>query len=274
MDFPLTQKHDAPRSRNLLFTSAGDNANLHHWLQGRRNFDLWVSYYGDEDQRYKDVADFHVSRKGGKFPNLNFVYENWKNIIDSYDAILVMDDDIMIDGSEISRLFEIREQYDLWILQPAFRPKGKVSHPITRIHPSCLLRFTNFVEVTCPLFRRDKLDEFMRVYDPELVGLGVDWWFLDVVGKYAEDKIAVVDEVSCVNPHDRTKGGSREIDVLQSRSDRIRTWEKMKSRYGISNRVPTEFAAIKGQLNFTRIVRSLETYTTVALLTVLRAIRR
>ncbi len=34
------------------------------------------------------------------------------------------------------------------------------------------LRYTNFIEMARPLFRQDKLDAFMAVYDPELVGYG------------------------------------------------------------------------------------------------------
>ena len=30
----------------------------------------------------------------------------------------------------------------------------------------------------------------MKIYDPVLVGWGVDWWFLDVLGTDMKDKIA------------------------------------------------------------------------------------
>jgi len=50
-----------------------------------------------------------------------------------------MDDDIIINGPDISRMFEIRERYDLWVCQPAFHPKGKISHPIRGRPNSCLL---------------------------------------------------------------------------------------------------------------------------------------
>ena len=89
-------------------------------------------------------------------------------LLSRYSAILVMDDDVLISGSSISRLFEIRERHDLWALQAAFSPRGKISWPITEARRRNALRFTNFIEMTCPLFRRDKLDDFedlMRTYD-------------------------------------------------------------------------------------------------------------
>lgn len=152
-----------------------------------------------------------------------------------YEAVMVMDDDIIINGSGISRLFEIREEYDLWLLQPAFDPGGKINHHVTRVNPSTFMRYTNFVEVTCPLFRKDKLDSFMEIYDPVLVGYGVDWWFLDVLGPNLEGNIAVVDAISCINPHDSAKGGHREIDRLQKLSIRQENWEVIKKRYTIQS---------------------------------------
>lgn len=82
--------------------------------------------------------------------------------------------------SGINRCFVLREQFDLWLLQPAFDPAGKISHGITRVLPGPTLRYTNFIEMTCPLFEKAALDRFMAVFDPDLKGWGADWWFLQV----------------------------------------------------------------------------------------------
>ena len=221
-----------PRSRNLVFTSAGDRSNLRGWLEGRRDFDLWVAYYGAVRDTYREESDFYVAHKGSKFQNLHYCYQRWPDVFKHYDAVMVMDDDILIDATGISRLFAIRLEFDLWALQPAFRVLGKVSWDITRVHPRALLRFTNFIEMACPLFRRDKLDAFMAVYDPELVGYGIDWWFLHVMGDVGRH-VAVVDAVTCINPYDRSKGGVREIDRLQSHAKRQEVWERMKALHGL-----------------------------------------
>lgn len=236
MSSALYQSVDLPRSRNLVFTSAGDCSNLHHWLRGRRDFDVFVVYYGDEPDRYKDVSDYYLARRGGKFPNLHYVYKNHREILDRYDAVIVADDDLRFGGSSISRLFEIRRRFDLWVCQPGFSTRGKVSHrSITRAQPFSFLRYTNFVEVTCPLLRKDKLDEFMEVYDPVLVGWGIGWWIVDHLGPDLENKVAVVDVVVCLNPYDDTKIGGREITKLQDKATRIANWESTKSKHGITS---------------------------------------
>ncbi len=245
----LIKNIDSPNYKFLVFTSAGDNAQIYRWIQGPRSFDLWVCYYGDEKNRYKDITDFYISRKGGKFPNLHYVYQHWKNILNHYKGILVIDDDIIIDSASISNLFKILEQYDLWLLQPSFDPIGKISHPITKANPFTFLRYTNFVEVTCPLFRKDKLDAFMEVYDPVLIGWGVDYWFLNVLGPNIKGKVAVIDAISCINPHNLLKGGQREIDLLQETPIRKKIWEQIKEQYNIKVQDHVEFDIIKNSLS-------------------------
>jgi hypothetical protein len=236
---------DAPRSPNLVFTSAGDRANLRGWLRGRRDFDLWVVYYGDRPDMFRAEADLYGQQKGSKFQNLHHCYQEQRQLFSRYDAVLVMDDDVLIDGTAISRLFDIRRDLDLWVMQPAFRLGGKISWDITCVRPSTKLRYTNFVEMTCPLFRRDKLDRFMDVYDPRLSAYGIDWWFLQTLGGHDAKRVAVVDEVTCVNPTDRTKDGIREIDRLESKAERMRVWDYMKKRHNLIEYEHMEFGSVE-----------------------------
>lgn len=229
----------APNSKYLVYTSAGDNSNISFWLnrfdgrEAKKEFDLWITYYGDrQEDRYKESCDFYNRRPGGKFPNLHYVYQQWHNVLEHYEAVFILDDDIIIDCEGINSLFRIRSQYDLWLLQPAFDPRGKISHPITKASPSCFLRFTNFVEVACPLFRKDKLENFMKIYDPILNGWGVDLWYHHLLGEHPR-KIAIVDAITCINPHDITKGGHREIERLENTDVRKSKWGEVKKRFNI-----------------------------------------
>ncbi len=240
----------APKKRNLVFTSAGDHSNLHRWLNGTRNFDLWVVYYGEQADPHQEHADFYARGNGTKFQNLHSVYQRYASVIAQYDAVMVMDDDIMIEAAGLNRLFEIREQLDLWVVQPAFRLSGKISWDITRVSPTTELRYTNFVEMTCPLFRRDKLDLFMADFDPQLVGYGEDWWFLKMLGPDLSNRVAIADVVSCVNPYDSTKGGRREIDRVYSHAERKAAWERLKLTRGLDEqgRVHIEYGRINNSI--------------------------
>lgn len=223
-----------PEHDFLVFTSAGDNSNLHEWLDGTPKFDLFVSYYGEHKNRYQELTSYYMQSKGGKFSNFNHLYKQQPEFLKQYRAILVMDDDIIISCQQINRLFAIQQERDLWLLQPAFNPRGKVSHKITRHNPSCYLRYCNFVEMTCPLFRTDKLLGFMKIFDPVLSGWGADYWYMHYLGDSSRKRVAIVDEVPCINPLDEEKpGGLREIDRLQSTKQRRAIWRSLAEKMNI-----------------------------------------
>lgn len=231
----LQKKIDNPRHRYLVFTSAGDNANLQHWLEGTKTFDLWVSYYGDTEGTFQQVADYYGVYKVSKFQALHEAYRNWPETFHAYSAVFVLDDDLIFSARSIAKLFQIREQRELLLLQPAFDASGKISHGVTRWRPFSELRYTNFVEVTCPLFRADVLCDFLELYDRRLVGWGIDWWYSSFVSDKGANSIAVIDEVTCINPHDHSKSGGREIDLLQSKKQRQAVWAEVKKERLLEN---------------------------------------
>lgn len=242
---PADIKIGSSPSRYLVYTSAGDYANLRPWLKGKKDFDLWVTYYGDQGARYREIADHYNAHKGSKWQNLLEVTKRWPQVLGRYEAVLAMDDDVVIDTAAINRLFAVRRQYDLWICSAAFDARGIIRHKITGAQPGKFMRYVNFVENTCPVFRKDKLDEFMKVYDGSLFGNGVDYWYLEVMGPQAQGKIAIIDAIRCINPLADTKGGGREYLKLDQQP-----WKELsaqlESRYGIKGHLQPqkEFGAI------------------------------
>ena len=105
----------------------------------------------------------------------------------------------------------------------------------------------------------EKLDDFMKVYDPKLIGWGIDWWYLDFLAPGIKGKVAIIDKISCVNPTDRMKGGRREIDSLQETPERIKNWEKIKEQYNIRSEAwgTMEFDSIKSPLDLSNIIRAI-----------------
>ncbi len=53
--------------KNLVFSSVGDNTGFDNiWLGPKRNYDVWVIYYGDNDENYenyKSKVDYIEKRK-------------------------------------------------------------------------------------------------------------------------------------------------------------------------------------------------------------------
>jgi len=259
-------------NKYLVFTSAGDNSCIDRWVSGEQpEFDLCIVYYGDKDCRFESLAKYFFRRKAGKFQNLHYVFSHSVEILTGYDSILAIDDDIQIDCAAINKLFKLREQYGITILQPSFDPRGKISHAITGFSPFTKLRYTNFVEITAPVIETEFLLSFLEVFDNRVNCCGVDCWFCHKA-TVEHKKIAVVDDITCLNPYDLDKGGVREIDKLFSRKNRIDTWKKVKAENNLTFK-ESDFVCYGGVYDFNIKRLFLYCYLNIAAL-VLRVYRK
>ena len=53
---------------------------------------------------------------------------------------------MILDTASINKMFHLFSKYKLWLAQPSFKKGGKVPWKITQNNPSCILRYTNFIE--------------------------------------------------------------------------------------------------------------------------------
>ena len=228
---------EQPR-RWCLFTSAGDHNSIRLWLDAKepRRWDLVIAYYGDSDREFAALAKSasHAFReKGAKFQNLKKLVAREPGFFDRYSHVFVCDDDIQMSSAQIDEAFAITETHGFWVAQPAFRPEGKYSYWINCCAaPQWDYRIVSYVEVTAPIFRRDKLMEFLAVYDGVLVGWGVDFWYANFFQANEFGRFAVIDKVAVINTRDEDKG-AREIDRLQSTPERRAAWEAVRLRLGL-----------------------------------------
>ncbi|MDX1565702.1 MAG: hypothetical protein R3236_09865, partial [Phycisphaeraceae bacterium] len=153
--------------------------------------------------------------------------------LDRYEAVFVLDDDLVFNGADIDRLFGLLKEKDLWVLQPALHPAGRWSVRFNCARPFVFMRLVNWVENGCLLFRKDILDRFMDQFDPVLVGWGTDRLLMHMLGESGRGKVAIVDAIPCLNPHESFKGGVREIDRLQPLVERKKTWWSFAESRGI-----------------------------------------
>jgi hypothetical protein len=231
--------------KNLVFTSAGDQ----HWFPDfwlnmieRKNFDLWVCYYGDQKNTpLQPHCDRYFEHKGGKFQNFLWVYQQCHEEMETYDAFFILDNDIQIGTNEINRLFDCLYNFDLWILQPAFSATSIVSHEVTKRIGGALLHFTNFVEMCVPLFSKLALQKFLTVYEADHAAFGVDFLYIWANGQTHKNRYAVVDEIICVNPEPPI-GSQREVQRLgpfEGNEGHIESWNRCKESLGIKQWQPT-----------------------------------
>lgn len=249
------------KHKNLVFTSAGNNTNFDKlWCQDGRNYDVWVVYYGDKQEKYDQYAkkvDYIEKHKGSKFQNFYHIYNTKSEELQSYDRFFILDDDIIFETPDINKMFEISKKYNLDICGPTFKTNGssKISHAITRQEPNNLLRYTNFIEVNVPLFSKNALNKFMKYYDPILIGWGIDYLYIWALGKDRKRAYALVDSISCINPHDVKKNGKRELTILKGVNERVEKWNLIKKKYNIQEWENKNWKKIPNIENFTSVYR-------------------
>jgi hypothetical protein len=218
-------------NKNVLFVSAGDKTIFYeNWLDKERRYDIYVCYYGDKkDKIYEQYSDYYFERKGSKLQNFHYLW-NKNDILHNYENYLIVDDDILIKTTEINQLFDYMNEFNLWILQPSFDEKSKISHRITKQVLNNSFRYVNFIEINTPIFSNYAIKKCMEIYNDSLTGYGIDYLFLIHLGIEHDDKYMIVDKISCINPHSEI----REIDLLEKKEIRIDKWEKIKKEMKIS----------------------------------------
>ena len=97
-------------------------------------------------------------------------------------------------------MFNFARDESTWICGPTFKPLGKISHVLTQTDKSASFRYVNFVEVNTPLFSNFAINKFMKHYDKSLIGWGLDFYYIQILGHAAKNRYALFDEVSVINP--------------------------------------------------------------------------
>ncbi len=182
--------------KNLVIAAVGDDSCHTYWLNKKTNFDLALIYFGNDMQKAKDYskdATFFIQAKGNKFKLIYQFYTDFEKIIsENYRFIWMPDDDIIISGSEIDRLFKITEREGLILSQPAM--KGYFSHRITKPKFLSYLRYTNFVEVLAPLMEISVFKNLSSTFCLNESSWGYEFLWVNMLGN-PKDKIGIIDSV-------------------------------------------------------------------------------
>lgn len=227
----MKKKEDSKNT--LIFISAGDNEKFATYAIDNlsENADIVIFFYGKEiNNKFIEKSKHVFIGKGTKFNALKSIYETNPNIIKDYDYIWVCDDDIEIIKGSLKNMIEEMKRISSNISSPAHSRKGKISYSAMRAPLfGKKIRKTNFVEMTCPIFSKWLLIEFLNDYDSSLDGWGIDWWYMNTALR--NNNSAYVHEAFIIrNPHDTEKANGREIDKAKSTPDRQKQWATAKTK--------------------------------------------
>lgn len=183
------------KNKFLIVLKAGDTSIHKEWLAPKidRNFDLFLDYFDDQPNMFKEDANYYNASKGLKWTSIFALIESYKSVIFDYKAIWFPDEDLRTNSVNINKMFDLFSNYDLVLAQPALTKDSYHSHPITLRRENTKLRYTNFVEVMAPIFSLEALQMCYNTFSKSISGWGLDFIWPKILG-YPADKIAILDE--------------------------------------------------------------------------------
>ena len=192
--------------RFLIIARVGDNSLHPEWLKGiTPQFDIFLSYFGDQAEKYKDQADFYEQQKGGKWPKIGEMVEQYWELISTYDAVWFPDDDLLTDAQTINRMFSLFSGHQLSLAQPALTLQSFYTFPALLQKRNAHLRYVNFIEVMAPIVSRDALLNIKHTFGQSPSGWGLDSLWPKLIDNAERNKIAILDDTPIT--HTRPVGG-------------------------------------------------------------------
>lgn len=183
---------------NLVIVRAGDTSLHPAWLAREggptRNWDLIVSYFGDDAAKYRSEDERRIDGKGPKWPALYGMLREHEALVRAYEYVWLPDDDLACTGEDINRLFDICRAERLQLAQPSLTPDSYYSHLITLHNPHFRVRYASYVEIMAPCFHRDALWKLVPTFNRNLSGWGLDSIWPGLLHTRI-DEVAVIDQV-------------------------------------------------------------------------------
>jgi len=147
-----TAVSDVARRRRLVVVRAGDSSLHPTWLQGPDSpeFDLVVSYYGDDAARYRSQVENRIDRKGGKWDGLAALFASRPDLLDAYDYFWLPDDDIAADTRTINGIFDAMAANALELAQPSLTLDSYYTYITYLRCRGFALRYSTAIEIMAP----------------------------------------------------------------------------------------------------------------------------
>jgi hypothetical protein len=227
--------------RNLVVVRAGRNSLHPRWVEGpgAAGFDLLVVPYEEGAPPCPDGSP-SMFIPGRKIAGYHRLFRDHPDLLERYDYIALFDDDLLATKRDISRLFAIGSQYRLDVFQPTLSRDSHFSYAATLSNSGYRLRYTNIVEMMCPVFSREHLKRALPLF-----GLGYELG-IDLIWTRITDapwfRYAMIDSV--VVKHTRTVGSSQVQHLPTSSGGYDDEIPRVLSRFGAEFRGFVCYAAI------------------------------
>lgn len=155
---------DIAPSKYLIVSRIGKRSLHPNWLHNGRNFDVIFSSYDAKLEKPSGDGVFFEYRPGFKVTGYDGFLKDRKEFWSQYEYICLMDEDLLADTDTLNRMFTLCSEHNLKLSQPALTQDSHFTFAGLLQQPHWLLRHVNFVEMMCPIFRRDVLEIAAPLY--------------------------------------------------------------------------------------------------------------
>ncbi|MFE1244720.1 DUF707 domain-containing protein [Fictibacillus sp. NPDC058756] len=211
-------------NRFLVVAVIGDHASHYEWIKPSeyKNFDLCIIYNGDYTGGLKDDCNFYFEKKGAKWPAIKEIIKELGEQINKYDAIWFPDEEILTNAYTINRMFEIFNNQNFEIAQPALTNDSYYSHHTTLQHSFYLWRYSSFVEITAPIFSQNALKLCWNTFDLNQSGWGLDLLWPKIINNPYK-RIGIIDETPVTyirkGPSLYNRSFYKDLEVIEKQFD-------------------------------------------------------
>ncbi len=251
-----TASHPATRSRNLVVVRAGDSSLHPRWLvdADAADFDLIVSYYGDDPARFRSPRENRVDCKGGKWNGVAALFAERPELLDRYDFFWLPDDDLETDARTIGGLFAAMARYDLALAQPSLTLDSHYTYIAYLSSRTFALRYATAIEIMAPCLSADLLRRVLPLIANSPSGWGLDF----VWTRLAADnrcKSAILDQWPV--RHTRAPGATLYAAMAAEGRSAWDDFAAMRRRFGRLKPFPLVYEAIDARGRAWRTPRSI-----------------
>jgi hypothetical protein len=218
--------------RNLVVVRAGDKSLHEGWLAPGRSWDLVVSYFGDDPDRWRQPGVRRIDHKGSKWVGLHTLLTSGQIDWRAYDRIWLPDDDLACTPQAVEHLFAHAHLHELTLSQPSLSKDSYISHASTAHNPRFVVRRTNFVEAMAPLFTRAFLERVLPTFVENESGWGIDYLWQMYLDKPRLD-CGVIDAVQV--RHTRPVGGPNYARMKAEGRSPFDEFRALRSKYALTD---------------------------------------
>jgi hypothetical protein len=222
-------------AKYLLIVRAGDRSLHPAWLEGARDWDLHISYFGDKDSPFGELpSGVTLSReKGPKYIGLGDCLAAHPDFLTNYSHIGLPDDDLGCDAQVWNRTFAILDEIGADLGQPSLLWRSFYSYDITMKRRWLSYRVTDFVEVMAPIFKVDFLRAVLPTFSANRSSWGLDYVWREIARREGR-RLAIVDAASLLHTRALGKGGQYSAANMGG-STQLGEYQSLLDTHGIAD---------------------------------------